>query len=480
VIAHEVGHLSKNHARDTRGFFRLRQTWARILNELSKHKSKSVFNGFIAWYAPLFDAYTFVLARQNEYAADRCAADLAGKSPTASALVRISTHADYLAKVIGPDLSKEITCASAAPTTYYSRVVARLASPIESEATLDLLQVELRQRSGTGDPHPCLRDRLAAIGVPHDLENIQDYAIRSVPVSSLESLLGKFGERVIEDYDKEWQLAVEQKWKDAHEAFLANTAMLDDLNAKAAAGEALELKHKYKRAALTVEFLGNESGMAIWQEILSENADDNVALYNLGCLELAANDQAGIARIERAMKSDIDLIMPGCGAIYHFLTRQGRHDEARAYRDRYMETQKLEAQDRASRSTITKTDALYEHRLDPATIEKIREICANIKHIDRVYAVSRYLERRPREPLHCLVVTVRTKFGIRSDDRTNETRVAIVRAMSGSGIGCFVTDLSWLQSKAKSAPNSLIYAYKLHGALKNRPQQHSAISDRVS
>ena len=103
VVAHEYGHLSGSHGRFAAFIYRLRLSWATI-EALARH-----WQGFfgrwlgraVAWYAPYFNAYTFVLARANEYEADRAAADLVGKPVVAAALKRVNVAAPQYQAFIG-------------------------------------------------------------------------------------------------------------------------------------------------------------------------------------------------------------------------------------------------------------------------------------------------------------------------------------------------------------------------------------------
>lgn len=84
VVAHEYGHLSGYHGRWNGFIYRLRGAWGRM--QAMAEGWNNLGTRFIArlfrWYAPYFNAYTFVLARQNEYEADRAARDLT--SPAAA------------------------------------------------------------------------------------------------------------------------------------------------------------------------------------------------------------------------------------------------------------------------------------------------------------------------------------------------------------------------------------------------------------
>ncbi|MEM9544043.1 MAG: M48 family metalloprotease [Cyanobacteria bacterium P01_E01_bin.42] len=86
VLAHEFGHLSGNHGRFGGWIYHQRQTWMGMLERL--HQSDQgwatlFFQLFLNWYAPFFNAYSFVLARTNEYEADRCAAQVSGNRTAA-------------------------------------------------------------------------------------------------------------------------------------------------------------------------------------------------------------------------------------------------------------------------------------------------------------------------------------------------------------------------------------------------------------
>jgi len=80
VLAHEFGHVSANHGRFASWIYRIRQTWGQLLArpEAQKRWGVGVFVRFAKWYAPLFNAYTFVLARAHECEADRSAAPRGG------------------------------------------------------------------------------------------------------------------------------------------------------------------------------------------------------------------------------------------------------------------------------------------------------------------------------------------------------------------------------------------------------------------
>ncbi|WP_375514371.1 M48 family metallopeptidase [uncultured Nostoc sp.] len=111
VLAHELGHLSANHSRFSAWIYRQRETWYRIVKGLrqSGHNiSLLIFSLFLIWYIPFFNAYSFVLARMNEYEADRCAVDIAGEQNIAKALINVEIKARFLENYFWSSIYKQI------------------------------------------------------------------------------------------------------------------------------------------------------------------------------------------------------------------------------------------------------------------------------------------------------------------------------------------------------------------------------------
>lgn len=93
ALAHELGHLSGNHSRFNAWIYRVRKTWYQVA--WAFEESGSSFVGkFFNWYAPYFNAYSFALARANEYEADAISAKLTSADALAQCLVAVSIYAD--------------------------------------------------------------------------------------------------------------------------------------------------------------------------------------------------------------------------------------------------------------------------------------------------------------------------------------------------------------------------------------------------
>src|SRR5262245_26078129 len=134
VLAHEFGHLSRHHARFGNWIYRIRQTWFRLLAILEQEGSfaTKVFSRFFEWYTPYFNAYSFVLARANEYEADRASARVAGAAAVGSALVAVHVKAAYLDSQYWEKLWANVRDCPEPPAAAYSELLARCkAVPID-------------------------------------------------------------------------------------------------------------------------------------------------------------------------------------------------------------------------------------------------------------------------------------------------------------------------------------------------------------
>jgi Zn-dependent protease with chaperone function len=98
VLAHEFGHLSGNHSAFSAWIYRLRLSWYRVMGAFDQAQGfgTALLRRFFHWYAPYFNAYSFALARGNEYEADAISVRLTSVKAAAQALVSTHVRSDAL------------------------------------------------------------------------------------------------------------------------------------------------------------------------------------------------------------------------------------------------------------------------------------------------------------------------------------------------------------------------------------------------
>ena len=167
VIAHEMGHLSHQHSRRAGRIYQLRLSWSRMLsaNEYRRTRGQLIFRRFLYWYAPIFSAYAFVLSRVNEYTADRCAAETIGRKPFMQSLIRGEIIHRYLDRRFWKRVYDRAATQVNPVKNVYLQMLKGFRIDMKPEAQSLWLEQALIDKTDTSDTHPCLTDRLEALGV---------------------------------------------------------------------------------------------------------------------------------------------------------------------------------------------------------------------------------------------------------------------------------------------------------------------------
>jgi Zn-dependent protease with chaperone function len=214
VLAHDLGHLSGNHSRFAGWIYRLRRTYANVLE--GRSRGIWLFRRFFEWYSPYFAAYSFVLARQDEYVADRAAAEATSPAAAAGALVRIDLTARRLDSRYRPDLRRSAEREPEPPRNAFTSLGRQLPLPADA-AGEEALQAMLAEQTGTADTHPSLADRLEGLGVSGQeaiaasAERPERSAANAFLGANEHGLLARFDERYHRDVDAAWRQAHEER-----------------------------------------------------------------------------------------------------------------------------------------------------------------------------------------------------------------------------------------------------------------------------
>jgi Zn-dependent protease with chaperone function len=208
VLAHEMGHVSRQHGRFGHWIYRVRATWGRLSDTVNAGDSAGaslLLGRFLSWYAPFFSAYSFVLARLDEYEADQASVRVAGRDTVAAALTCIELLGRFHAERHWGEISRELNGGGTVrdPHAPFARLVA---APVDSNEMEHWLGDAVRRQTDHTDTHPCLADRLRAIGVAGS---------PPLPVPMHESaaatLLGRSADGLALELDHRWWADVEPR-----------------------------------------------------------------------------------------------------------------------------------------------------------------------------------------------------------------------------------------------------------------------------
>jgi hypothetical protein len=177
-------------------------------------------------------------------------------------------------------------------------------------------------------------------------------------------------------------------------------AELDALAAAAPGGE-LALQEAFDRAQLTESVgAGPDPALEQFRRLHVRAPDDPTVCMALGLRLLLRDDEAGVPRVEQAMRLDEDSIATGSEALHNYYWRTGREDEANAWHKRFMERLELLELARKERAELHIRDALEEHGLSEEEIAKLRQQLQKIPQLRKAYLVRKRVEHLPHRALY--------------------------------------------------------------------------------
>lgn len=396
VVAHELGHLSGNHSRFHGWIYRVRMSWYRIRESVGNDNSfgSRVLNRFFDWYAPRFSAYSFPLARFNEYEADAVSAELTSAEAVGRALVNAGVTAPFVDEHYWQE---------------YFRAADRLEQPehlpwrglgdfLGRSADSDLetrLQAALTVDTNYADTHPSLRDRLAALGVE---------AVVDKPVSA-NAATAWFGDRydaVIADFDQEWKEHNAEHWRSRYLHVQQSKQQLADLEQQPP--ESLSDEDLWAFASLSHEFGSRESATAALRLFQERHPDDAQCAYHLGLHLCDKQDADCLAEFEKALANPA-VACEAAWSAYDFATRTKDERAAAFWLEKAEEAGKQRQEAYREREHLSPRDRLVEPDLNDEALKRTLEQLRASKHVGKIWVARKITKYRQDIPAYAIAVT---------------------------------------------------------------------------
>lgn len=394
VIAHEFGHFRSGHGRFSGWIYRVRMGWFRLVDAMARSgvAMSRLFAKFFEWYAPYFNAYSFVLAREDEYEADAVSARVAGEAARVSALIRLEHASQCLTRRFLPKLQARMRAQPQPPAQYN----ALFASALRELPPIDIarLLASAERDNDLTDTHPTLPQRVSAVGGPPVLR------LQDVPAATL---LGEALARIERTLDEVWREETRKPWAAAYAEAKADRERLDALERRGEWDAAETLKH-----AQLVDTLRPDFDAALLYDRAIERAPDSASAHvRAGVLRIDADDAAGVEQLRQAMTLDAGAIRP----VFEKLRAYERDgtlaphvaDALAALREEFAERAKsLEARD-----GVAEDDDLIVHDLDAATLVGLREALARIEQVGQAWLARKRFDLAEEPAHYALLVTWR-------------------------------------------------------------------------
>ena len=392
VTAHEYGHLAGSHSRFSAYIYRLRNTWGAIQSVVDQIQGwlGKLISPLVRWYAPYFNAYTFVLARADEYQADAASAELVGATHAAHALKRVNVvaprHQRFLEQTfdrIGDDAEP--------PADLLQRWAAEaMQPPIEADAARWLADA-LDREGHYADTHPTLRHRLAAL--PDIGEPLQQPPPPVEAETAAVRWLGALLAPLRLEFQRQWQQRVAEPWAERHAYTQQQRQALAQLRAlpERDAQQQLDYLQHVQRLEPNTDL---RAALAAYNTAHAGNA---LAMFLEGVELLKRGDRLGLGLFEDVMARDPDAIKPACEHAHQFLLAHKESEAAEAYAERWRARDAVEAQQAHELHNLHVTHVLVPHELG---VDVLAPVLPAVQAATRRYVSAVYLARRilPSDP----------------------------------------------------------------------------------
>jgi len=394
VLGHELGHLSRTQRRLSNWVYRARRFWPRALESVHKKHgwASRLIEPFLSWYAPFFNAYSFVLARANEYEADLAGARIAGTANSAKALVATAVAGDYLGNRAWDAIYRQAADRPQPPKAPFAHYLHALRSIGQTDVDLCLRHATARQTTLL-DTHPCLIDRVSALG-----QSVEPPKLAAMPASQM--LLGPLRDSLIAQVDGQWQERFGLNWQKAHVNGLALRQEISAYEGKAflSPDECLDYAH-------LLEGIGEpEKALPLLERALAEDAGNAIAFFTRGRLRLARYESGGAEDIEKAIALDPAIEQRGLDLLYGYFMRTNDIARAHPYSERLNH---IAAQREAAEKewlTTKPTDSFSPQLLSEAQLETFKAALVKEPRVTKAWLVRKHLKLSPERCVYIAVV----------------------------------------------------------------------------
>lgn len=396
VLAHEFGHLSSNHGKFSGWIYRVRVTLMRIMYAFDSNDSfgARIMRYFFDWYAPRFSAYSFALARQNEFTADNIASQLTSADITAQALVNVHAMAPYIDERFWDKYFEQADLQEKPPTPPYRGLASFLKKErINNQELSSRIQSELKVETHYGDTHPSLKDRLDAI----DAAKIVPQAIK---INAAEAWLGDQYKPLMKRFDKEWMRSNKERWKDRYDYVRTAKNEMQEFNAKAV--DELTDEQLWQLAIYTLEFDTEQNALHQFQQFLHRDPDSIGAHFYTGQILARMNDTAALDHLRKALKGE-HTFHEAANLGYDLLSKQGQKERAKAWWEEVVAIGEELDRRHAERASVSHKDTFRKATIDPDLLTALTQQLKAHKNVKSAWIVEKVLEHKDNRPVYGIV-----------------------------------------------------------------------------
>jgi Zn-dependent protease with chaperone function len=425
VLAHEFAHLSRRHGSFGNWIYRLRRSWEQVFEWMRRPRVtgtvsiRPLLTRYVDWFWPRFNAHAFVLSRANEYEADSVAARLTAPTHIASALLRLAVADRFLTEKFWPDIWLAANREPKPPANVFGRLRDFLRADAASVDRAKWVAESFRAITTNADTHPCLADRLGALGRLAGKPVLGEHSVLSPPASSsaAEVLLGAAQEKLRADVEASWRNVVEPKWRDRHAKAMALQDRLASLQ-EAVPGLRADVDSLWDKARAIIDLEGDRAAVPLLRQILGLRPAHPLANFCLGRHLIAGDDATGESYLEQAIAEDEQLLADGSRLLHGYFRRTGQTQRLRELEGRLDRFEKMVVKSQHEQRSVTARDVLVSHDLDATILRPLQQLLSADADILAAHLGRKQLQHFPKQRLFVLCVRIRPAwYGLRDRDR---------------------------------------------------------------
>lgn len=318
TIAHEYGHLCGGHGKTGAWIYRQRRVFGALYAHVSTSAEDNVVDKFIhaslVKFMPYYSACTFVLARQDEYEADRMAARVAGANAIVDGLTRSALLGRWMHEDFWPKLYKQADTSLHPSFLPFKSMRTAFKAGHVLWATQERLSAAWMERADLHDTHPSLRDRVEATGQTARLP-------APVDVNAADAILGTtLTKQLVDEFDRHWWREEKTEWEARCKYATRSRARLAELRNRAM--QSLPVHELQELALLTAEFDTPHAARPVLEHLLRQAGGPYPrAAFVLGCILLDTDERHGLDYLEQAATADPGWVREAAYRGYDYLMR---------------------------------------------------------------------------------------------------------------------------------------------------------------
>ena len=414
LLHHEFAHSSGGHGHSGVWTARVWESWSQLplLDEEMGFSARLILPPVYRWFMPKLAAYSAVLSRTHEFAADHQALTHASDSRPDLMLIRTGLAGQFMTHRFWPEIWKDSRTLPRTPSVVFSRLP-EFATSVSSSDVHEWIKAQLAQKSNPLDSHPDTRSRLKALGSTVDPEEWTRTVVEFgfVPESTAASeYFGSSLPRYEQLLTEQWIRGSFLIWEEAFQKVDRTRKRLAELRER----EKTETLNAEQQFELSV-CVWNLEGPAVAERLLmgmhQALPDDPEVAFTLGRCLLAQDKENGVVFMERVIgRVSSSVRYQGTLEICRYLERHDRHEEAVAFYDRMAREEAVRQKMAQERYHTSPNDTLMSHGLGLTVIEHIRSQLAKLDWIVAAYMCRKQTPLSPDRPLYILALKPRPKF----------------------------------------------------------------------